>query len=284
MRVSPVHVTFGLVVGFILGCVGAPPSSTDTSPTDNGNGGGNHDTDTGNGNTDTGDTHIDTGDTQDLDGDNDGYDRPDDCDDSNPKIHPGAKEVCDDGDDNNCDGEVDEGCGGGIDTGFATLEWHLTGTSKGSGTWGLGAYDENNGNEWLCEHYAKLVSTGKSTSCPDCDYAFNTKVNGGATSGSKCADLYYGDMSPAAFGDYAYSDFSFLSAYDGFGFASTYLYAGSYELEDVAFLYGGGSWVPVAFNYPSRGMYYVDVTSGGFDGRSKMKDSSGNGTYYYFAL
>ena len=31
-----------------------------------------------------------------------------DCDDSNPKIHPGAMEVCD-GFDNNCDGNIDEG-------------------------------------------------------------------------------------------------------------------------------------------------------------------------------
>ncbi len=33
-----------------------------------------------------------------------------DCDDSNPAVHPGAIERCDDGIDNNCDGEIDVGC------------------------------------------------------------------------------------------------------------------------------------------------------------------------------
>lgn len=33
-----------------------------------------------------------------------------DCDDTNPDIHPDAAEVCGDGLDNNCDGAIDEGC------------------------------------------------------------------------------------------------------------------------------------------------------------------------------
>ena len=34
-----------------------------------------------------------------------------DCDDSNPAVNPGVKEVCGNGVDDDCDGETDEGCG-----------------------------------------------------------------------------------------------------------------------------------------------------------------------------
>jgi hypothetical protein len=41
--------------------------------------------------------------------DNDGVPSPDDCDDTNPDVHPGAHEVCDEKD-NDCDSAIDEGC------------------------------------------------------------------------------------------------------------------------------------------------------------------------------
>jgi len=42
-----------------------------------------------------------------VDGDGDGYPAGVDCDDTDPKVHPGATEVCN-GKDDNCDGRVDE--------------------------------------------------------------------------------------------------------------------------------------------------------------------------------
>ena len=43
-----------------------------------------------------------------VDADNDGSSPPEDCDDNNPEIAPGQKEVCDNID-NNCDEQIDEG-------------------------------------------------------------------------------------------------------------------------------------------------------------------------------
>ncbi len=44
----------------------------------------------------------------DLDGD--GYAPPEDCDDGDAAVNPGAAEACDDGVDNDCDGAIDEDC------------------------------------------------------------------------------------------------------------------------------------------------------------------------------
>ncbi len=43
------------------------------------------------------------------DGDGDGYAPPEDCNDANPAVHPGAVEGCN-GLDDDCDGQLDEGC------------------------------------------------------------------------------------------------------------------------------------------------------------------------------
>jgi hypothetical protein len=64
----------------------------------------------------TSDKFDDTGDTASADMDHDGYETPQDCDDSNAAVHPGATEACDDFVDNDCDQKVDaddEDCGTG---------------------------------------------------------------------------------------------------------------------------------------------------------------------------
>jgi hypothetical protein len=58
---------------------------------------------------DTSDT-SDTSDTAPVDADNDGFTAPEDCDDADADVNPGASETCD-GVDEDCDGEIDEGAG-----------------------------------------------------------------------------------------------------------------------------------------------------------------------------
>jgi hypothetical protein len=56
------------------------------------------------------------------DEDGDGFDCHNDCDDTDPSVHPGAHEICN-GIDDNCNGLIDEGgvCNG-FDGGFADAE------------------------------------------------------------------------------------------------------------------------------------------------------------------
>ena len=68
-------------------------------------------------------SEVDTGPE---DNDNDGFAGADDCDDTNPNIHPDADEVCD-GVDNNCDGAIDG------DDAVDRPNWYLDGDGDGFG-------------------------------------------------------------------------------------------------------------------------------------------------------
>ena len=108
---------------------------TSGSPSDGADTGNPSDTAT-NGTAETGDTaDTDTADPSDTDtasgedADADGYVAPEDCDDTNDAIHPGATETCD---------GVDENCDGSIDEGNASLALLVEGPGDGSinnGTW-----------------------------------------------------------------------------------------------------------------------------------------------------
>jgi hypothetical protein len=110
-----VRLTGSVLVAFIL-CLGTlscasddKPSSTDPST-----------------NAPSADAAISEMDAGPPDQDDDGFAGADDCDDTNPNIHPDAAEVCD-GVDNNCDGAIDG------DDAVDRPSWYLDGDGDGFG-------------------------------------------------------------------------------------------------------------------------------------------------------
>ena len=151
-------------------------------------------TDTGNladtGTNDTADTSdtSDTADTADTDtatgddADADGYVAPEDCDDTNAAIHPGATDTCD---------GVDENCDGSIDEGNASLALLVEGPGDGSitnGTWY--GYDANDN---------QVLSAGDL----DMDGVFNWYVRSQWVNGFMVAEQRSNDgMSVASYLEY----------------------------------------------------------------------------------
>jgi len=92
----------------------------------------------------------------------------DDCDDLNPASHPGASEICDDGD-NDCDGDVDEGVG---------TTWYQDSDSDGYGNGSVSAVSCDApsgyvGNALDCDDFTASTNPGSFEVCDaqdnDCD-------------------------------------------------------------------------------------------------------------------
>ncbi len=79
---------------------------------------------------DSGDTGS-TGTTTPEDLDNDGFFSDEDCDDTDPTIHPDADELCGDGVDNDCSGTADGGCPESLADATASLLGERTGDRAG---------------------------------------------------------------------------------------------------------------------------------------------------------
>jgi len=97
---SPLLLILVLVLFTLVAC------SSDEQPTAQPPGGGGGAGGSGAGTNSGGGGAGGAGGSQPTDGDGDGYLAPDDCDDTDADVHPGATEVCD-GADNDCDGTID---------------------------------------------------------------------------------------------------------------------------------------------------------------------------------
>ncbi len=105
---------------------------------------------------------TDPPDTEPPDADGDGWTADQDCDDSDPEIHPDAEEVCD-GVDNDCDGDIDEGLGttwyedldgdgyGSPGTGIVVCDACLTGYVRDSSDCDDGDPNTNPGADEICD-------------------------------------------------------------------------------------------------------------------------------------
>ena len=86
---------------------------------------------------------TDTGADTDLD--DDGFFADQDCDDTDPTIHPEADEVCGDGVDNDCSGAADDGCPESLSTASASLMGERPGDRAGAS---LAPAGDVNGDGW----------------------------------------------------------------------------------------------------------------------------------------
>lgn len=112
--------------------------------------------------------------------DNDGYLPPNDCDNANPVVYPGAPELCGDGSDNNCNGQTDESCPTCSDADNDTFYAQV----------GCGIVDCNDGNNTISPAAAEI--------CDGVDNNCNGQID---EAGALNAHAYYPDNDQDGFGD-----------------------------------------------------------------------------------
>ena len=130
------------------------------------------------------------------DADGDGYDAPEDCDDGDVAIHPGAVETCNEADDD-CDGEVDEDPQDGV-------IWHEDADDDGYGDPLITMIACSQPEGWVddtndCEDDDALVNPGAPELCDELDNDCDDDVDEEPTD----ASTWYRDVDEDGHGDAA---------------------------------------------------------------------------------
>jgi len=132
------------------------------------------------------------------DHDGDGYTAPDDCDDQNANVYPGAPEVCD-GQDNDCDHEVDEEGAVDAPTWYADGDGDGFGAESGEGHHAVTACEQPEGyapDGGDCDDYDGTTYPGATEVCDGRD----NNCDGDIDEGTESMTTWYPDADGDGFG------------------------------------------------------------------------------------
>lgn len=139
-------------------------------------------------NADTGDSAMDS--AAEIDADGDRYLSGEDCDDTDPTVHPGAVEVCNEVDDD-CDGETDEG--------LPLSTYYRDGDGDGYGDAGMSTaacgQPEGYATAPDCDDGDPLVNPGAPEACNGADDDCDSEIDEDVTT------TYYADVDGDGYGD-----------------------------------------------------------------------------------